>query len=88
MSCGGRCKAVICQLLQTDEALGCASSIKKTLNGIPGVKQVDTSVEQQSVTVVTDDNVAFDAISQAIQSTGKELKGGEVIATGEANNGD
>ncbi|KAL6240363.1 Cytosolic copper metallochaperone [Rhinocladiella similis] len=67
---------------------GCASSIKKTLNGIPGVKQVDTSVEQQSVTVVTDDNVAFEAISRAIKSTGKELKGGEVIATGEANNGD
>jgi hypothetical protein len=52
------------------------------------VKQVDTSVEQQSVTVVTDDNVAFEAISRAIQLTGKELKGGEVIATGEANNGD
>jgi len=51
------------------------------------VKQVDTSVEQQSVTVVTDDNVAFEAISQAIKSTGKELKGGEVISTGEVNTG-
>lgn len=64
---------------------GCASSVKRLVIGVPGVKSVDSSVEAQSVTVVTDDGVTFEAISQAIQASGKEVQGGEVISDGEEN---
>ena len=64
---------------------GCATSVKRSAIGVPGEKAVDSSVEAQSVTVVTDDGVTFKAISQAIQASGKEVQGGEVISDGEEN---
>ncbi|KAJ4517930.1 hypothetical protein ABEF93_005707 [Exophiala dermatitidis] len=65
---------------------GCASSIKRTLNGIPGVKSVDTSVKAQSVTVATDGSITLQAISQAIRATGKEVKSEEVTTINEEDN--
>jgi copper chaperone CopZ len=52
------------------------------------VKSVDPSVEAQSVTVVADDGVTLEDISQAIQATGKEVRGGEAISIGENNKAD
>merc|ERR1712000_171085 len=58
---------------------GCASAVTSAVTALPNVQSVNTSVEKQTVNVVTADNTTFDQMRLAIQNTGKKVKGGRVI---------
>lgn len=59
---------------------GCSGAVSRVLNRMPGVDNVDISLEKQSVDVKTKDDVSYDQVLAAIQKTGKKVNGGQVVA--------
>jgi copper chaperone len=47
---------------------------------LEGVKNIDISLENQTVKVKTADSLSYDKVLETIKKTGKAVKDGEVIA--------
>ncbi|KAK7696938.1 Cytosolic copper metallochaperone [Diaporthe eres] len=60
---------------------GCANTVKKGLEPITGIQAINTSVDDQTVTVTANAEVLLDDVFKAIQATGKEVKNGRVKTT-------
>lgn len=58
---------------------GCASAVTAAITALPNIQSVDASVEKQTVSVVAADDVTFDRVRLAIQSSGKEVKGIRIL---------
>ncbi|KAF2178467.1 hypothetical protein K469DRAFT_599362 [Zopfia rhizophila CBS 207.26] len=58
---------------------GCASSVRKAIVPIAGVRSIDIDLETQTVSAVVEDGVPLNAISQAITAAGKEVKSEQVV---------
>lgn len=63
----------------TSSSSGCASSVRKAIAPIAGVRSIDIDLETQTVSVVVEEGLPLNAISQAITAAGKEVKGEEVV---------
>lgn len=57
---------------------GCANAVDRALKRLGGTKNTEISVDKQEV--IVDSSDAYDTVLSTIQKTGKEVKGGEVIA--------
>lgn len=59
---------------------GCSGAVNRVLSRTNGVTNIDISLENQSVSVKTDDSTSYDDVLKAIQKTGKKVIGGETVA--------
>lgn len=50
------------------------------LTRLDGVKDIDISLENQSVKVKTRPDISYDAVLEAIKKTGKTVREGRVVA--------
>ncbi|OBA17853.1 uncharacterized protein OGAPODRAFT_15929 [Ogataea polymorpha] len=57
---------------------GCSNAINRVLTRLPGVKNVEISLEKQTVDVVSD--LDYDTVLQAISKTGKKVNGGTIVS--------
>ncbi|CAH2445796.1 Cytosolic copper metallochaperone [Komagataella phaffii CBS 7435] len=58
---------------------GCSNAVNRVLNKLDGVKNVDISLEKQTVDVVTSNALGYDTVLQTISKTGKQVIGGNVV---------
>ncbi|KAG7707050.1 hypothetical protein KL930_003161 [Ogataea haglerorum] len=56
---------------------GCSNAVNRVLTRLPGVKNVDISLEKQTVDVISD--LDYDTVLQAISKTGKKVNGGTIV---------
>lgn len=59
---------------------GCSNAVNRVLKKLDDVKNIDISLKDQSVDVVTDEKLTFDQVKAVIAKTGKEITGGKVVA--------
>ncbi|VEU20304.1 DEKNAAC101179 [Brettanomyces naardenensis] len=59
---------------------GCSSAVNRVLTKLNGVKDIDISLEKQSVDVTAGSGLSYDQVLQTIAKTGKKINGGKVIA--------
>ncbi len=59
--------------------IGCSNAVNRVLNKLDGVKNVDISLEKQTVDVVTSNALGYDTVLQTISKTGKQVIGGNVV---------
>jgi len=62
---------------------GCSGAVDRVLKKLDGVKEHKISLEDQSVRVVTDDSLSYDAVHEKIAKTGKEILEGKDITAEE-----
>ncbi|KAL5603353.1 hypothetical protein FOBRF1_010886 [Fusarium oxysporum] len=62
--------------------IGCATAVNKAVNAHADVESVETSVEEQKVTVIASDDQSFEAIRAAISKSGKVIMGGRELKDG------
>lgn len=60
--------------------VGCSNAVNRVLTKLEGVKNIDISLENQTVKVKTADSLSYDKVLETIKKTGKAVKDGEVIA--------
>lgn len=58
---------------------GCSGAVDRALKRMNGVKEINISLEKQSVDVITAPDVSYDAVLEKIKKTGKEVRGGETV---------
>ncbi|CAH6722348.1 metal homeostasis factor Atx1p [[Candida] jaroonii] len=58
---------------------GCSGAIERVLGKLDGVENVTTSLEKQSVDVITKESLDFDTVYQTIAKTGKKINKGIVV---------
>lgn len=61
-------------------SLGCSNAVNRVLTKLEGVKNIDISLEKQTVDVTTVNGLSYDTVLEKIKKTGKEVKGGSVVA--------
>ncbi|CAN6609830.1 copper chaperone Atx1p [Trichomonascus vanleenenianus] len=59
---------------------GCSNAVNRVLTKLPGVQDIDISLEKQLVNVKTDDSLQLDAVLEAIKKTGKAVHESKIIA--------
>ncbi|GME67033.1 unnamed protein product [[Candida] boidinii] len=59
---------------------GCSNAVNRVLTKLEGVKNIDISLEKQTVDVKTVNGLSYDTVLEKIKKTGKEVKGGSVVA--------
>ncbi|KAL7662679.1 HMA domain-containing protein [[Candida] zeylanoides] len=59
---------------------GCSGAVSRVLNKLDGVKNVDISLEAQSVDVTTAPALDYDTVYNTIAKTGKKVNGGKIVA--------
>ncbi|KAF7630632.1 metal homeostasis factor ATX1 [Aspergillus flavus] len=57
---------------------GCSNAIQKALGPLSGLKSLDISLEQQTVSVVAEPSLSFNAVLAAIKGKGKDVHSGEI----------
>lgn len=62
---------------------GCASSVRKAIAPIAGVRSINIDLETQTVFAIVEEGLPLNAISQAITAAGKEVKSEEVVESPE-----
>lgn len=58
---------------------GCSGAVNRVLNKLDGVKNVDISLESQTVDVTTLAGLDYDTVYNTISKTGKKINEGKVI---------
>ncbi|KAI5809513.1 hypothetical protein DFH27DRAFT_149686 [Peziza echinospora] len=58
---------------------GCSGAIDRVLKKTDGVKTVDISLPEQSVTVITAPELSYDDVYEKIKKTGKEIISGKTV---------
>jgi len=56
---------------------GCSGAVERVLKKLDGVKSFDVSLETQTATVKTEENVGYATVLEKIKKTGKEVQSGE-----------
>lgn len=59
---------------------GCSGAVSRVLNKLDGVKNVDISLESQTVDVTTGSGLDYDTVYNTISKTGKKINEGKVVA--------
>ncbi|KAG7844544.1 hypothetical protein KL941_003920 [Ogataea angusta] len=57
---------------------GCSNAVNRVLTRLPGVRNVDISLEKQTVDVISD--LDYDTVLQAISKTGKKVNSGTIVS--------
>ncbi|KAH3671055.1 hypothetical protein OGAPHI_000766 [Ogataea philodendri] len=57
---------------------GCSNAVNRVLTKLPGVQNVDISLEKQTVDVTSD--LDYDTVLQAISKTGKKVNSGTIVS--------
>ncbi|KAJ5343454.1 hypothetical protein N7541_008005 [Penicillium brevicompactum] len=57
---------------------GCSNTIRGALQSLPGLKSLAISLEEQSVVVVAEPSLSYEAILEAIKEKGKKVRRGQV----------
>ncbi|CAK7894089.1 metal homeostasis factor Atx1p [[Candida] anglica] len=58
---------------------GCSGAVNRVLGRLEGVKNVDISLENQTVDVQTVSTLDYDTVFQTISKTGKKVLDGKII---------
>lgn len=58
---------------------GCSGAIDRVLKKLDGVKNVEISLENQTVDVTTATSLDYDTVFNTISKTGKKINEGKVI---------
>ncbi|CAH2354330.1 metal homeostasis factor Atx1p [[Candida] railenensis] len=58
---------------------GCSGAVNRVLNKLDGVKNVDISLESQTVDVTTGSGLDYDTVYNTISKTGKKINEGKVV---------
>lgn len=61
---------------------GCASTVQKAVANIKNVQSIETSLEEQKLTVRAAPEVSFDQVVSAVRESGKTVNGGRVVENG------
>ncbi|GAB1200985.1 hypothetical protein APSETT444_010369 [Aspergillus pseudonomiae] len=57
---------------------GCSNAIQDALRPLSGLKSLDISLEQQTVSIVAEPSLSYDAVLAAIKEKGKDVHSGEI----------
>ncbi|KAJ5335826.1 hypothetical protein M433DRAFT_149504 [Acidomyces richmondensis BFW] len=57
---------------------GCSNTIQGALENLPGLKSLAISLEEQSVVVVAEPSLSYEAILETIKGKGKTVRSGQV----------
>ncbi|CDK26840.1 unnamed protein product [Kuraishia capsulata CBS 1993] len=58
---------------------GCSNAVNRVLTKLEGVKNIDISLEKQTVDVKTTASLDYDSVLKTITKTGKKVNGGKVV---------